>query len=363
MTTATIVLTVVTVCLASYGVIAREVTRRTIEARRAITNTEGIETDEIVEIGGVSQYINIRGHDRDNPVLLFLHGGPGTPMSPIAHAFQDAWEDRFTVVQWDQRGAGKTYRLTPPREITETMSMERMIDDVVELTHYLRRSFMRERIFLLGHSWGSMIGLVAAKTHPELYYAYIGAGQTIHPMRSETLGYERTLMLARKVGHERAVSALETLAPYPTVAGVYETSSIRHRWNAYFGESIFGYRSLTAALRDFVLDSPDYTLGDLVVLFRGDTSVYEPLRDIIVGYDAYRYGLEWRIPVLMIHGRHDWQVNYLLAQEYVEAIHAPYKAFFLIDDAAHAPMVTQAAQFAEILIDYARPLADRRTHE
>ena len=87
--------------------------------------------------------------------------------------------------------------------------------------------------------------------------------------------------------------------------------------------------------------------------------MYAPLREAIVTYDAYRYGLEWRIPVLMIHGRHDWQVNYRLAEEYMESIRAPYKAFFLIDDAAHAPMVTQAARFAEVLIEHARPLADR----
>lgn len=138
-----------TVAAAAVGVLRVHTFRDEIADRRRIDSPNGIELTETVIIGGIPQVINIRGRDRDNPVLLYLHGGPGTPMLPIAHAFQDRWEDHFTVVQWDQRGAGKTYALTPPAEIAATMSFDRMTADVIEMADLLRTRFGQDRIVLL----------------------------------------------------------------------------------------------------------------------------------------------------------------------------------------------------------------------
>lgn len=128
------------------------VVRRGIEEDRRIEAPRGIEITETVMLGGIPQVVNIRGQDRANPVLLFLHGGPGTPMLPFAHAFQDAWEAHFTVVHWDQRGAGLTARMTEPEVVADTISFDRMLADTIELSELLRERFGSDRIVLMGHS-------------------------------------------------------------------------------------------------------------------------------------------------------------------------------------------------------------------
>lgn len=334
-----------------------EITRRQIAEQRKISTSDGIEATETVTIGGIPQVINVRGQDIGNPVLLYLHGGPGTPMLPIAHAFQDGWEEHFTVVQWDQRGAGRTYLLTPPEEVAATMSFERMTADVLEMTDHLRARFGQDRIVLLGHSWGSMIGLAAVMNHPDRYLAYVGTGQAINTLESERLGYAHTLQRARQIGHQVAVAELEALAPYPQADDVLEKLGTRHRWSAWFGDGIYGYQSLASALIDKAITSPDYGWVDLWTLLAEDDRPYERLDPMLVGFDALKWGTDWQVPVVFIEGRHDWQVNHRLVREYYSVICAPSKAFIYIDEAAHAPMVEQPDLFAKALISHVLPHA------
>ena len=158
----TVVLAMVVVlgALATRSVIQSDITK----ARR-ITTSNGVETLETVAIGGIEQWIQVRGKDRDNPVILYLHGGPGSTMMPSGHAFQSDWENAFTVVQWDQRGAGKT-RNTNGKVGLEVMTLDRMVEDAREVTLYLLQRFGRQRIFILGHSWGSYLGIRLALQYP-----------------------------------------------------------------------------------------------------------------------------------------------------------------------------------------------------
>ncbi|WP_149590031.1 alpha/beta fold hydrolase [Tabrizicola flagellatus] len=345
-----------TVAGAAVGVLCVQTLRDEIADRRRIDSPNGIELTETVMIGGIPQVINIRGRDRDNPVLLYLHGGPGTPMLPIAHVFQDRWEDHFTVVQWDQRGAGKTYALTPPEEIAASMSFDRMTADVIEMADHLRARFGQDRIVLLGHSWGSMIGIAAVMEHPDRFSVYVGTGQAINTLESERLGYAHTLMRARQIGLSEAVAELEALAPYPEPPTVMDKHSMRHRWNAHFGEGVFGYQSLASALIRIALVSPDYGWRDLWTLMAEDETPYLPLDPDLVAFDALRWGTAWQVPVVFIEGKQDWQVNHQLVRDYFDNICAPYKAFVYLDEAAHAPMVEQPDRFADALIRLVRPL-------
>jgi pimeloyl-ACP methyl ester carboxylesterase len=339
------------------GILRIEAMRDRIADDRRIVTPNGIELTETVVIGGIPQVISIRGQDRGNPVLLYLHGGPGTPMMPISYAFQNAWEEHFTVVQWDQRGAGKTYALTPPDEIAATMSFDRMVADVVEMADFLRARFGQDRIVLLGHSWGSMIGPAAVMDHPDRFAVYVGTGQAINTLESERLGYAHTLMRARQIGLDKAVVELEALAPYPEPETVLEKHSTRHRWNAHFGEGVFGYQSLASALIRIALVSPDYGWRDLWTLMAEDDTPYRPLDPALVTFDALDWGTAWPVPVVFIEGRQDWQVNHQLVRDYFDTICAPYKAFVYLDEAAHAPMVEQPDRFADALIRLVLPLA------
>jgi proline iminopeptidase len=153
-----------------------EATKVIAEARR-IVNSRGIERLETVRIGGIEQWVSIRGTDKRNPVLLLIHGGPGYVSIPMSWWFSRDWEEYFTVVQWDQRGAGKTYLMNDPNSVAPTLTLERMVADTEEMIRWARNELGKEKIFIIGHSWGSYLGLEVAKRHPDWLYAYIGVGQ------------------------------------------------------------------------------------------------------------------------------------------------------------------------------------------
>src|SRR5262249_41689750 len=146
--------------------------------------------------GGIEQWVTIRGQDSHNPVILFLHGGPGLTWSPFAASAFGAWEKNFTLVQWDQRGAGRTYAKNGP-SIESTMTLDRMVQDGIEVAQYLRQHLGKEKIILFGASWGSVLGVEMIRRNPELFEAYIGEAQVVNVHASEAASYARVLQIAR----------------------------------------------------------------------------------------------------------------------------------------------------------------------
>ncbi len=149
----------------------------------AITAPNGIDEGRYVPLGGIEQWITIRGEDRKNPVLLFLHGGPGDATNPWSYAVFRTWFKSFTVVQWDQRGTGRTLGKSGP-SIASTITIERMRDDGIELAEMLRSTLQKDKILLVGHSWGSTLGAFMAKARPDLFSAFVGTGQVADPRRN-----------------------------------------------------------------------------------------------------------------------------------------------------------------------------------
>jgi pimeloyl-ACP methyl ester carboxylesterase len=143
----------------------------------AIQSPNGLQEGMYVKIGGIDQWVQIRGEDRGNPVILFVHGGPGGSTIPISSGWQ-SWEKYFTVVQWDQSGAGRTFRKTG-ESIATTMTLARMTQDGVEVAEYLRAHLHKDKIVLIGHSWGSFLGIQIVKQRPDLFYAFVGTGQVV----------------------------------------------------------------------------------------------------------------------------------------------------------------------------------------
>ena len=179
----------------------------------AIHAPHGIEEAMYVKIGGIDQWVQIRGQDRNNPVLLCLHGGPGATWLPLTAVFAP-WEKDFTVVQWDQRGAGKSLEASGA-SISSTMSIGRMADDGIELAELLRARLKKDRIIVLGHSWGSILGVHMALQRPDLFYAYVGTGQVARMTESQQISYAHLLEKARAANDKNAVRALEGIGPPP----------------------------------------------------------------------------------------------------------------------------------------------------
>ena len=164
-----------------------------------IHGSNSIASLERIRIGGIDQYILLRGNDSSLPVLLFLHGGPGMPAMYLAHAFQRDLERQFVVVQWDRRGVGKSYR----EDISGTLTTEQLVADTVELTNVLRARLHQDKIYLVGHSWGTYLGMIVISRHPELYHAYVGIGQLARSSPIAGIQDEYIRQSARRIGGSR----------------------------------------------------------------------------------------------------------------------------------------------------------------
>ncbi len=184
-----------------------------------ITAPQGIDEGKYLKVGGIEQWVTIRGEDRANPVVLLLHGGPGDATNPWGHAGFRTWLKTYTVVQWDQRGSGRTLGRNG-RDSAATLTIDRLVQDGVELADALRRSLRKDKIILVGHSWGSVLGVLMAKAKPDLFQAFVGTGQVGDPARGYHVAFDALLAKARAVGDARALRELEEAGPppYRTVA-------------------------------------------------------------------------------------------------------------------------------------------------
>ncbi|HEY7979813.1 MAG TPA: alpha/beta fold hydrolase, partial [Rhizomicrobium sp.] len=234
--------------------------RAIIRDLQKVVSPNGIDQQMEITIGGIKQWITIRGRNRDNPILLFLHGGPGAPEMPTSWTFQNPWEDYFTVVQWDQRGSGKTYNANDPATLAPTVNVDRMEKDSEELVQYLRSKYHKDKIFVLGHSWGSFLGLHLAQTRPEWLYAYIGMGQMIDSRASERDSYEAALAGAKAANDKQAIKELGGIAPYPNLDGSVPLAkiNIERNWSVKYGGLSWGRDSYDYYYNATEL-SPDYT--------------------------------------------------------------------------------------------------------
>lgn len=320
----------------------------------AINTPNGIEESYAARIGGIDQWISVRGKDRDNPVILLVHGGPGSAELAIGWTFQRGWEDYFTVVQWGQRGAGKTWSLNDPDTVIPTLTVDRMTDDVIEMIDHVRQKLGKEKVIVLGHSWGTIIGLKAAMARPDLVAAYVGHGQVINMQRNEEEGFRLTLAAAQADGNEEAVRALQALEPYPgelTVAriGDQRTWSIHYGGLAAYRENAsawFRAMRLSADYDDDVLKG--YDAGSLASI----TALMPELR--AVDLDAVT---ESPVPVFLLHGRRDLTTPPSAVSGWMQALEAPVKAEYWFDHSAHLAFMEEPGRVLITLVTCIRPYA------
>lgn len=332
----------------------RSYAQASIRQRMAIHSPQGIESLEAVAIGGVEQWIHIRGQDRCNPILLYVHGGPASTMMPTAHLYQALWESHFTVVQWDQRGAGKSYG---GEDIAETLTIERMVSDTLDMAAYLRKRFDQEKIVLLGHSWGSFLGIHAIKQKPEWFHAYVGVGQVVYFCEQIQQGFTNTLAYARDSKHAEAIRDLEAVGP-PSSRQAMSTYSLHvlQHWQQRFGFGWLHKRRGKLDLEEEAIKSPLYSLKE--VFYQIDAGKVLSLSRLwlpFVQRDVSDLGYDFEIPVFFFSGRYDYTTTADLVERYVGLIQAPYKEHVLFEESAHIPNIDEPELFAEVLIHKVLP--------
>jgi proline iminopeptidase len=325
---------------------------------RRIVTEHGVERLEAVQIGGVDQWISVRGIDRRNPILLYIHGGPGYVSMPTAWSQTRAWEDYFTVVHWDQRGAGKTYAAAADRDaMIESLTYERMMEDAVEMVAWLRQEFGKERIFVLGQSWGSVLGVEIAQRHPEWLHAYIGVGQAADMLEGERRGWAWAMAQARAENNAAAVAALESIAPY-AANGPPSTDDllIQRRWLGHYGGVV--HRRVDAS--DFTRSarlSPDYTDADMATVWQANERSVQRLFPALWANADLSDVTSLDAPIILLSGRHDYNVNSEVGAEWLARLDAPHKRLVWFEHSAHEPTSEEPGRALVALVTHALPFA------
>lgn len=299
--------------------------------------------EEYVHINGIDQYLFHTGIKYDNPVMLFLHGGPGFAESTFSYIFQEKWEDIFTVVHWDQRGAGKTFTKNPDQHPT----FELLLEDLLEIIQYLKEKYHKQKIILFGHSWGTVLGSMFIIKHPEEIAYYIGTGQVINMFENERVGYEKVKELALQANDKKSLRELEALGDYPGnnhgIAFKNKSAKLRAVQGKY-NLAVTGNASAFLAL----INSPIFKLPDIAALMKMDRPNQEVI-EFWSTFDLRSESAEYKIPIYYILGKNDWQTPRIISEEYFKTISAPRKKIYLIPGAGHMTMIDQPNLFFDAL--------------
>jgi pimeloyl-ACP methyl ester carboxylesterase len=301
-----------------------------------------------VGINGIQQGMIIRSADPSNPVLLFVHGGPGMPAYLLERDYPTGLEKDFTVVWWDQRGAGLSYHPGIP---PQTMTADQYVDDTIAVTNYLRKRFGQDKIYLLGLSWGSYIGIQAAAKAPELYHAYIGMSQISYQLKSENDTYAYMLEEYAKRGDTGMVRKLEA-APV-TMQLPMSREYLALRDPAMHGLGVGTTHAMKGVITGIFIPSwldTEYTIGEKMNIWRGRAfSRSFGLWDEMQGTDLTTQVTELRIPTYFVSGVYDYTVSRSMAKSYLETLKAPVKGFYTFQHSAHGPAYEEPERMRQIL--------------
>jgi len=311
---------------------------------------------EKVQLGGVDQWLIIRGEDINKPVLLFLSGGPGGSEAARVLRFNRELEQHFVIVVWEQRGCGKSYPALNPKS---ALTLDQYTADIIELTNILRDRFDEEKIYLVGHSWGAIIGVRAVQTRPDLFHAYVGTAQMVDVLETDQIIYQMVLEHSRKTGDTKFVQTLEKqgappylgespIRPYSTLFGreysLYEFPNIKSEEYRRDGDILM-----------LMLKQPEYGWLDRVYYLLGLMNtfnvVYPQLQDMDFRLDAAKLDL----PVYLMLGRHDMNNPYQIPEEYFELLQAPSKQLYFFEDSGHGMIWEEPEKFHDIMINTVLP--------
>lgn len=299
-----------------------------------------------ITINDIKQGMFIKSKDETNPVLLFLHGG--MPEYFLSKKYPTALEDHFTVVWWEQRGAGLSYHSNMP---PTTITLEQMVADAVEVTNYLRKRFKKNKVYLMGHSGGSFIGIHTVVKAPELYYAYIGVSQMSNQLKSEQLAHTYMLSQYELIGNEAMVQKLKNA---PVIDGTPK-EYLKLRDKAMHSLGIGTTHDMKSVFKGIFIQSltcKEYTLKEKYIMWfaksrAGVSSIWT---------EAISTNLMVQVPIVDIPvyffgGVYDYTVNYTLTKEYLDKLQSPVKGFYTFQKSAHSPIFEEPQKVIEIMLN------------
>ena len=311
------------------------------EPEIAVDKNASINLAEYVEINGIEQFLYHSGKTLENQVILHLHGGPGNAFSNKAYLLKE-WNSSFTMVYWDQRGAGKTALRNPDAVPT----FANLLEDIHEIILYLKRKYNQEKIGLFAHSWGTIIGSIYANQQPDDVAFYIGVGQVISPVQNENVVYQEILRRLNDNGETEELERLEVLGDYPgdRPEEMLRKMTVMRKLQVKLGMTKFDPQEHLEQIKHSPLFHPD------------DLKAKEVCAKLLTGlfvemfhFSLYDYPLTYKVPVYYILGEDDWQVPSILGIEYLNQIAAPEKQLILIKDAMHTPMLEKPTEFLHVL--------------
>lgn len=303
-----------------------------------------------MRIGGIDQWMLLRGRDVGNPLLVYLHGGPGSSETGFVRAYNAELEDHYTVAYWDQRGAGRSFSTEIP---SASMTIEQFLADLDELVDCLLTRFGKTKLVVVGHSWGSVIGALYAARHPAKVAAYVGVGQVADMTASEAASYAFVLSEAERRGNAKALAALRALGPPP-----HELKALaqQRRWLNAFGGAT-GPNLGLSAMTWKALRTPEASLWDFVRLFRGSLFSLRALWSDLMSLELEREAARFEVPVFFVLGRRDMQVVAEVSARYFEALEVPVKELVWFEQSGHFPAFEEPEKFHRLMLEKVRPLA------
>lgn len=303
---------------------------------------------QYLRLGGVEQWVMIRGESVANPPLILLYGGPGLSEMRLFRHFNAPLEKSFTVVYWDQRGSGKSFDRKLPRA---SMTVERFLSDLEELVEWVCKRLGKEKVVLFGHSWGSVLGVLYTARHPERVAAYVGSGQMGDAAAGEAASYAYVLAEAQRLHHRKALKKLRAIGPPP-----YDARSVwvERTWSQRLGGEL-NARTLWNMGRVF-LGGPESSLLDLPNLVRGFRFSLDAMWDEVSKLNLLKAAPVLRVPVFFFLGRRDHWVPNEASLAYFEALTAPSKRLVWFDESGHEPFADEPARFNALMAELVRPV-------
>ena len=348
--------------LTCFGAAAQEAldpyakSRAIIEDLGRISAPGGVQESYKTRIGGVDQWLNVRGQDRDNPMILFVHGGPASPVTPTMWQFQRPIEEYFTVVNWDQRGSGKSYGETDPDKVAGTIRIERYVDDAIEVAEHLKARYGKRKLVLMGHSWGTIVGMRAALKRPDLFHAYVGIGQVLNVRENERISFEYAFARAKRENNVEAVKEMASIAPYPGDQPITrERIIIARKWPQHYG-GLSAFRSESGYFFRGPLLSPEYSPSQVKDIDKGSMLTLGRVLPEFLEVD-FSNVKRFPIPVVMFLGRHDYTTPAAPTVGWMEKVNAPYKRIVWFERSAHMVPWEEPGKTLVSLIEVVRPLA------
>lgn len=310
-----------------------------------IDGTDAISELNKVTIGGIEQWVYIRGQNKSKPILLMLHGGPGTGQIGFVREFQTVLEQYFVIVQWDQRGAGLSYSKNIP---LQSMNIQQFVCDTIEVTKYILNRLNREQLYLIGHSWGTILGLLAIKEAPQLYKRYFGVSQVAYVKLNELISYEKLLEKAQKVDNTKAYAALHHIGPPPW--DNLRHNRIHQKYIEAFGGGISHDRKMLRKIMLHLLMSKEYTWRDCIRFFQGQYFSMKHLQTEMMQINLMVNINEVTIPIYFMMGKHDLTTPYELSEQLFSKLKAPEKQWIMFENSAHSPLWEEPDKFIEIIL-------------